>query len=165
MAGFNTTNGVTGDESGISRDYLVFELGAEEYAIDILAVREIRGYENVTRIANSPDFIKGVVNLRGTIVPIVDLRIKFGHPATYNAFTVVVILSIGDRLLGIVVDGVSDVVTLTGTDIRPAPQFSASFDTRYILGMATLDQRMLIVSDIARLMSAQDMALMDEVAT
>lgn len=152
------------EESGIPREYLVFKLGPEEYAIDILCVREIRGYENVTHIANSPAFIKGVINLRGTIVPIVDLRLKFGHPATYDAFTVVIILSIRDRLLGIVVDGVSDVIALAGKDIRPAPQFSGSFDTRYILGMATLDDRMLIVSDIARLMSSQDMALMDEVA-
>src|SRR5574343_956590 len=142
-------------------EYLVFKLGNEEYAIDILCVREIRGYESVTRIANTPEFIKGVINLRGVIVPIVDLRIKFGHPHSYDAFTVVIILNVHDRLLGIVVDGVSDVIALSQDQIRPAPQFSASFDTRYILGMAAQDERMLIVSDIAKLMSAQDMALMD----
>src|SRR5574343_34584 len=149
------------DDTGSPHEYLVFKLGPEEYAIDILCVREIRGYENVTRIANAPEFIKGVINLRGTIVPIIDLRLKFGHPATYDAFTVVIILSIHDRLLGIVVDGVSDVTALSASEIRPAPQFSASFDTRYILGMATLEGRMMIVSDIARLMSSQDMARMD----
>lgn|SRR5574343_732543 len=152
------------EDSPTSGEYLVFKLGTEEYAIDILCVREIRSYENVTRIANSPDFIKGVIDLRGSIVPIIDLRIKLGHPSAYDAFTVVIILSIHNRLLGIVVDGVSDVLALSGKDIRPAPKFSATFDTRYILGMAPQDERMLIVSDIARLMSAQDMMLMDEMA-
>lgn len=151
------------EDNGSPHEYLVFKLGPEEYAIDILRVREIRGYETVTQIANSPDFIKGVINLRGSIVPIIDLRIKFGHNAVYDAFTVVIILSIHDRLLGIVVDGVSDVLGLTTREIRPAPQFSGSFDTRYILGMAAQGERMLIVSDIARLMSSQDMALMDQV--
>ncbi len=149
------------EDSGSAREYLVFKLGPEEYAIDILCVREIRGYESVTQIANSPDFIKGVINLRGTILPIIDMRIKFGHHAVYDAFTVIVILSIHERLLGIVVDGVSDVLALTSGDIRPAPQFSGTFDTRYIRGMAAQGERMLIVSDIARLMSARDMALMD----
>ncbi len=164
MENTNMVGSQVAEESGSPREYLVFKLGPEEYAIDILCVREIRGYENVTRIANAPEFIKGVINLRGTIVPIVDLRLKFGHPAAYDAFTVVIILSIHDRLLGIVVDGVADVIALAGKDIRPAPQFSGNFDVRYILGMATHDDRMLIVSDIARLMSSQDMALMDEMA-
>lgn len=164
MGNQHLVGGHTDDLPSTPREYLVFKLGPEEYAIDILCVREIRSYESVTQIANSPEFIKGVINLRGSIVPIIDLRIKFGHPFIYDAFTVVIILSIHDRLLGIVVDGVADVIALGASDIRPPPLFSERFDTRYILGMATRDDRMLIVSDIARLMSSQDMALMGEIA-
>lgn len=164
MESANTATGQPTDHAGAPGEFLVLKLGPEDYAIDILCVREIRGYENVTHIANAPAFIKGVINLRGTMVPIVDLRIKFGHPASYDAFTVVIVLSVHDRLLGIVVDGVSDVIPLASSEIRPPPQFSGQFDTRYILGMAMHENRMLIVSDIARLMSSQDMALMGEMA-
>lgn len=151
------------DEAGIAQEYLTFTLGPEEYAIDILKVQEIRGYEQPTSIANAPVFIKGVINLRGTIVPIVDMRIKFGVGAVeYTPFTVVIILNIGHRVVGIVVDSVSDVTSMTPEQIRPAPEFSTAVDTRYILGLGTLGQRMLIVVDIGRLMMASDMALMDE---
>lgn len=152
------------DDKGGPDEYLVLKLGPEEYAIDILCVREIRNYENVTHIANTPEFIKGVINLRGTIVPIVDMRTKFGHPASYDAFTVLIVLSVHDRLLGIVVDSVSDVIPLASSEIRPPPQFAGQFDTHYILGMAMYENRMLIVSDIARLMSSQDMALIGKMA-
>jgi purine-binding chemotaxis protein CheW len=152
-----------GEEVVGAQEYLTFTLGHEEYAIDILKVQEIRGYEKPTTIANAPAFIKGVINLRGTIVPIVDLRIKFQvGQADYTPFTVVIILNIGHRIVGIVVDGVSDVITMAGSQVRPAPEFSAAVDTRYIVGLATLDDRMLIVVDIARLMLSGDMALIDE---
>jgi len=152
-----------GEESASAQEYLTFTLGHEEYAIDILKVQEIRGYEQPTTIANAPAFIKGVINLRGTIVPIVDLRIKFQvGKAEYTPFTVVIILNIGHRIVGAVVDGVSDVITMASSQIRPAPEFSAAVDTRYILGLATLEERMLIVIDIARLMLSADMALIDE---
>ena len=152
-----------GEEVAGAQEYLTFTLGHEEYAIDILKVQEIRGYEKPTTIANAPAFIKGVINLRGTIVPIVDLRIKFQvGQADYTPFTVVIILNIGHRIVGIVVDGVSDVITMAGSQVRPAPEFSAAVDTRYIVGLATLDERMLIVVDIARLMLSGDMALIDE---
>jgi purine-binding chemotaxis protein CheW len=152
-----------GEESASAQEYLTFTLGHEEYAIDILKVQEIRGYEQPTTIANAPDFIKGVINLRGTIVPIVDLRIKFQvGKAEYTPFTVVIILNIGERIVGVVVDGVSDVITMSSSRIRPAPEFSAAVDTRYIVGLATLDERMLIVVDIARLLLSADMALIDE---
>ena len=144
-----------------SEEFLIFKVGSEEYAVDILSVQEIRGYDSVTALANTPDFIKGVINLRGVIVPIVDLRIKFRHPAEYGAFTVVVILNILKRVIGVVVDGVSDVVVLSPEQIRPAPDFSAQIDTRYIRGLASHDGRMLIVADIQKLMSAKDMALLD----
>lgn len=145
-------------------ELLTFTLGSEEYAIDILKVQEIRGYEAVTRIANTPEFIKGVINLRGVIVPIVDMRIKFnlGEPA-YNEFTVVIILNIGRRVIGIVVDGVSDVVSLTEDEIHPAPEFG-TLDTQFLTGLATIDDRMLILVDIERLMSSAEMALVDQSA-
>ena len=153
------------DESGMAQEYLTFTLGPEEYAIDILKVQEIRGYEQPTTIANAPAFIKGVINLRGTIVPIVDMRIKFQvGKAEYTPFTVVIILNIGARVVGIVVDGVSDVTSLRPEQIRPAPDFAATVDTKYIQGLGTLDERMLIVVDIARLMLSSDMALVDEAA-
>ena len=153
------------DESGMAQEYLTFTLGPEEYAIDILKVQEIRGYEQPTTIANAPAFIKGVINLRGTIVPIVDMRIKLEvGKAEYTPFTVVIILNIGARVVGIVVDGVSDVTSLRPEQIRPAPDFAATVDTKYIQGLGTLDERMLIVVDIARLMLSSDMALVDEAA-
>ena len=153
------------DESGMAQEYLTFTLGPEEYAIDILKVQEIRGYEQPTTIANAPAFIKGVINLRGIIVPIVDMRIKFQvGKAEYTPFTVVIILNIGARVVGIVVDGVSDVTSLRPEQIRPAPDFAATVDTKYIQGLGTLDERMLIVVDIARLMLSSDMALVDEAA-
>ncbi|HJW24413.1 MAG TPA: chemotaxis protein CheW [Rhodocyclaceae bacterium] len=159
-----TTHGAAGmaEEDQVAREFLTFTLGSEEYAIDILKVQEIRGYEQPTLIANAPAFIKGVINLRGIIVPIVDLRIKFnlGH-VEYTPFTVVIILNVAGRVIGAVVDSVSDVITLTSAQIRPAPDFSGSFDTRYILGLATLEDRMMIVTDIERLMTSADMELVD----
>src|SRR5450756_1329293 len=127
-----------------SNEYLTFTLGKEEYGIEILKVQEIRCYEAVTHIANAPEFIKGVVNLRGIIVPIVDMRIKFNlGKAEYDQFTVVIILNVAGRVVGMVVDGVSDVIQLAGEQIRPAPDFSSSsFDTEYITGLGTLDARM-----------------------
>ncbi|MGQ5523997.1 chemotaxis protein CheW [Chitinimonas sp. PSY-7] len=144
-------------------EYLVFTLGLEEYGIDILKVQEIRGYDQVTAIANTPPFIKGVINLRGTIVPIVDLRIKFslGEP-TYDQFTVVIILNVAKRVIGIVVDGVSDVITLVSEQIRPAPEFGVTLNTEYIQGLGTLDERMIILADIERLLTSQDMQLAEE---
>ncbi|AXK39673.1 chemotaxis protein CheW [Crenobacter cavernae] len=145
-----------------SRELLVFALGREEYGIDILKVQEIRGYDAVTRIAGAPDFIKGVVNLRGHIVPIVDLRLKFAlGDVEYNAFTVVIILNIFERTVGVVVDGVSDVIQLADDAIRPAPELGATVDTTYILGLGTLAERMVIVVDIEKLMGCDEMALID----
>ena len=147
------------------REFLSFALGNEEYGVDILKVQEIRGYEKPTAIANAPAYIKGVVNLRGTIVPIIDMRIKFNlGEATYDQFTVVIILNVADRVVGMVVDRVSDVIGLAAAQIRPAPEFSSSFDTRYITGLGTVDERMLILVDIDKLMSSSDMGLLNEAA-
>ena len=144
------------------REFFIFRLGAEEYGIEILKVQEIRGWEVPTAIAGTPEFIKGVINLRGTIVPIVDLRLKFGlEKANYDEFTVVIILSVARRVVGIVVDAVSDVVTLAPEQIRPAPEFGASVDARFITGLGTLGERMLVLADIERLMTSRDMQLVD----
>jgi len=150
---------------GSSRELLTFTLGNEEYGIDILKVQEIRGYDAVTTIANSPDFIKGVINLRGIIVPIVDMRIKFklGN-ITYNELTVVIILNVANRVVGIVVDGVSDVIALTAEQLKPAPEFSSSLDMQYIMGLGTVDERMIIVMDIEKLMTSRDMDLVEMAA-
>jgi purine-binding chemotaxis protein CheW len=156
-------HGHTGVETG--NEFLAFTLGKEEYGIDILKVQEIRGYEAVTRIANAPEFIKGVVNLRGIIVPIVDMRIKFhlGEP-TYDQFTVVIILNIGGRVMGMVVDSVSDVITLSSEQIKPAPEMGTAFNSDYLIGLGTLDERMLILVDIDKLMSSADMGLIEKIA-
>jgi purine-binding chemotaxis protein CheW len=145
------------------REFLTFRLGSESYGIEILKVQEIRGYETPTAIANAPAFIKGVVNLRGVIVPILDLRVKFDIPqARYDEFTVVIILNVVSRVIGVVVDSVSDVLSLAPDAIRPAPEFdSTTFDTKYITGLATIDEQMLILLDIEKLMKGTDMALMD----
>ncbi|MDP3618043.1 MAG: chemotaxis protein CheW [Rhodoferax sp.] len=146
-------------------EYLAFTLGQEEYGIDIQKVQELRGYDAVTRIANAPAHIKGVVNLRGIIVPIIDMRIKFnlGTP-TYDQFTVVIILNMANRVMGMVVDSVSDVITLKPEQIKPAPEMGAVLDTEYLIGLGTLEQRMLILVDIDKLMSSTDMGLMEKLA-
>jgi purine-binding chemotaxis protein CheW len=143
-----------------AREYLTFRLDQEEYGIDILKVQEIRGYESPTRVANAPDFIKGVINLRGTIVPIVDMRLKFNCAnADYNAFTVVIILNLRSRIVGIVVDSVSDVMELPPESLKAAPDIDSVIDSSAVLGLGSLGERMLILLDIERLMSAPDMGL------
>ena len=147
------------------REFLAFTLGSEEYGIDILKVQEIRGYEAVTRIANAPEFIKGVINLRGIIIPVVDMRIKFklGTPV-YDQFTVVIILNIGGRIMGMVVDSVSDVTTLTADQVKPAPEMGTAFNSDYLVGLGTVDERMLILIDIDKLMSSGEMGLIEKLA-
>ncbi|HXI37031.1 MAG TPA: chemotaxis protein CheW [Burkholderiales bacterium] len=148
-----------------SNEVLTFRLGAEEYGIDILKVQEIRSWERPTAIANTPAFIKGVIDLRGAIVPIVDLRQKFGLGApSYDASTVVIILNVARRVIGIVVDAVSDVLTLAAAQVRPAPQLGSSLDTGFITGLGAVGERMLILADIDRLLTAQDMQLFDTAA-
>ena len=148
-----------------SIEVLAFKLGDEEYAIDIQCVQELRGYDTVTHIANSPDFIKGVVNLRGLIVPIVDMRIKFrlGTPI-YDQFTAVIVLSIGNRVLGMVVDSVSDVITLGRDQIKLAPEMGTAVSTDYLIGLGMLDERMLILVDLGKLMSDEEMGLIEKLA-
>lgn len=144
-------------------EYLTFTLCNEEYGLDILKVQEIRGYDTVTHIANAPEFIKGVINLRGVIVPIIDMRIKFrvGEP-TYHEFTVVIIMNVLNRTIGIVVDGVSDVVALTPDQIKPAPEMGSALNTAYITGLGAINGQMLILVDIEKMMSSEEMQVMEQ---
>jgi purine-binding chemotaxis protein CheW len=140
--------------------YLTLRLGGEEYAIDILRVQEIRSYEEPTRMVNAPSFVKGVINLRGVIVPIVDLRLKLNiDKVEYNEFTVVIILNVRGTVIGAVVDAVSDVVTLSAQAIKPAPQFEAAIDARFITGLSNVGDRMLIVMNIETLMGNAEMGM------
>jgi len=151
------------DRTGGINEFLTFRLGGEEYGIDILRVQEIRSFETCTHIANAPAFILGVINLRGVIVPIVDLRLKLGcDSAEYNHFTVVIVLNVRGRVVGAVVDSVSDVLELAGEAIRPAPQLNVTIEASYITGIGSVADRMLILMDIEALMSSADMGLMDD---
>ena len=163
MAGLAAVSKLAGETVG--QEFLIFTLGNEEYGIDILKVQEIRGYDQVTRIANTPALIKGVTNLRGVIVPIIDLRVKFSQQSvSYDENTVVIVLNFGQRVVGIVVDGVSDVLSLTAEQIRPAPEFAVTLATEYLTGLGSLGERMLILVDIEKLLSSEEMSLVDSVA-
>lgn len=141
-------------------EYLTFRLGVNEYGLDILAVREIRAYGGVTELPQAPEFIKGVIDLRGLIIPVVDLRVKFGMDnVVYDGFTVMIVMAVGGRVVAAVVDSVSDVVRLSRDAIAPPPQFGSAFDARYLRGMAQNDNRMLIVLDIEQLLGAAEIAL------
>jgi len=152
-----------------ANEYLTFRLDSEEYGIDILKVQEIRGYDTVTKIAGAPAFIKGVINLRGVIVPIVDLRMKFNlGEAKYDAFTVAIILNLSGRTVGAVVDSVSDVLELDPAQVKPVPEFRSMMDAGFITGLGSVgtgdEARMLILLDIDRLMSGEDIALVAKAA-
>ena len=145
------------------RKFLASKLGPEEYGIDILRVQEIRSYEEPTRIANAPPFGKGVVNLRGVIVPIVDMRLKFNlEEVGYDSFTVVIVLNIGNRVIGMVVDAVSDVITLTPEQLRPVPEFNSAIASDHLLATDAIEQRMLILVDIEKLMTSAEMDLVEQ---
>jgi purine-binding chemotaxis protein CheW len=148
-----------------TREVLVFVLGREEYGVDILKVQEIRGYEKVTPIPSAPDYLKGVMNLRGVIVPVIDMRVKFRmSEVSYDSFTVVVILRFGGRVIGLVVDAVSDVVHFAQSDVRPAPQLGSLVDGSFIAGLATQGDRMVLLLDIEKLLSSGELNLLQQVA-
>ncbi len=145
------------------REFLAFKLGSEEYGMDILRVQEIRSYEQPTRMANTPAYILGVVNLRGVIVPIIDMRIKFNlEQVSYDTFTVVIVLNIGTQVVGMVVDGVSDVISLTADQLRPVPEFSSTIGSDHLLAIGSVQDRMLILLDIEKLMTSAEMGLVAE---
>lgn len=165
MSSLEQIESSTNNAGAEALEYLAFRLGNEEYGIDIQQVQELRSYEAVTHIANAPDFIKGVVNLRGTIVPIIDMRIKFklGMP-NYDQFTVVIILNITQRIMGMVVDSVSDVITLNAEQIKPPPELSTALGADYLLGLGTIEQRMLILVNIEKLMCGTEIGLIEKVS-
>jgi purine-binding chemotaxis protein CheW len=148
-----------------TREVLVFVLGGEEYGVDILKVQEIRGYDKVTPIPAAPDYLKGVMNLRGVIVPILDMRVKFKlAEVRYDEFTVVVILRFASRVIGLVVDGVSDVIALTASEVKDAPHLGSVVDGSFIAGLATQDDRMVLLLDIEKLLSSGELNLLHRVA-
>jgi purine-binding chemotaxis protein CheW len=142
--------------------YLTFTLGAEDYGVDILRVQEIRGWHPVTRVPNAPAYLLGVLNLRGTIVPIIDMRMRFNlEKVEYNPVTVIIVLSVktesGQHVFGIVVDGVSDVLDVTAADIKATPDFGAAVNTDFISGLATKSERMVMLLDIDKLLSSAEL--------
>jgi purine-binding chemotaxis protein CheW len=156
------TNGNGVLEAADSQQFLTFKLAGEEYGVGILTVQEIRGWSKVTKVPHTPDWLLGVINLRGVVVPIIDLRVKFYASAEYNDTTVVIILTVASRVVGVVVDGVSDVITLAAAQIKPAPSLGTGADTSHIIGFGTLDERMRILMDVERLMAGADMGLVDK---
>jgi purine-binding chemotaxis protein CheW len=144
-------------------EYLTFTLGSEEYGVDILKVQEIRGYDQVTRLPGAPDFVKGAINLRGLIVPVVDMRLKFQlSQATYDDTTVMIVLAVGGRTIGVVVDGVSDVLRLEPSQVRAVPDLGSAIDRKFLTGLGVVEERMLILLDIERLMTSEEMGLVEQ---
>ncbi|MFZ5658041.1 MAG: chemotaxis protein CheW [Pseudomonadota bacterium] len=145
-----------------AHEYLTFTLGDEEYGVDILKVQEIRGYDQVTRLPGAPDFVKGAINLRGLIVPVVDMRLKFRlSQAVYDETTVMIVLAVAGRTIGVVVDAVSDVIRLDPAQLRAVPDLGSAIDRKFLTGLGVVDERMLILLDIERLMTSEEMGLVD----
>ena len=153
-----------------NREFLTFLLAGEEYGVDILRVQEIKGWDSVTNIPNTPEYIRGVINLRGTIVPIIDMRLRFNlEVKEYDATTVVIVLNAKsedkpDRTMGVVVDAVSDVYNVPMKDIKPSPDFGTAVDTEFVTGLATVGETMVIVLDIDHMLNAAELAVLDKVA-
>ncbi len=155
-----------GTESGGSQ-YLTFVLSGETYGVDILRVQEIKGWTPVTRIPNTPDYMQGVLNLRGTIVPIVDMRMRFNlERIEYTPITVIIVLSIksesGDRVIGLVVDSVSDVINVESENIKPTPDFGDGLNTEFINGLATGGERMVMLLDVDKLLSVDEIQVLSD---
>jgi purine-binding chemotaxis protein CheW len=144
--------------------FLTFSLGEEEYGIELLKVQEIKGYSAITPIPNSPAHIKGVMNLRGAVIPIVDLRIRFGMEAVnYTKFHVIIVINVGTKVMGLLVDAVSDVLTVAPDDIRPAPDFGTHADTRFISGMASAGDKVAVLLELETLLREADLAVTGDV--
>ena len=155
----STSSNFASNNTSAAGEFLTFTLGQEEYGVDILKVQEIRGYDTVTRLPDAPDYIKGVINLRGTIVPVIDMRVKFHLEAKVDALTVMIVLNLANRVVGMVVDSVSDVVQLTADKIRDMPEIGTGIDRRYLTGIGALNERMLILLDIEGLMTCTVLVL------
>jgi purine-binding chemotaxis protein CheW len=158
------------DITNVTNKYLTFVLATEEYAVDILRVQEIKGWNKITTIPNTPHYICGVINLRGTIVPIIDLRLRFNlERLEYGPMTVVVVVRVianngKERTMGIVVDAVSDVYDVSEMDIKPPPDFGSLISTEFIKGLTTVDDKMVIVLDIDRLLNSNELAIVENVS-
>jgi purine-binding chemotaxis protein CheW len=158
------------DIANMTNKYLTFVLATEEYAVDILRVQEIKGWNKITTIPNTPHYICGVINLRGTIVPIIDLRMRFNlDRLEYGPMTVVVVVKVisskgKERTMGVVVDAVSDVYDVSDNDIKPPPDFGSSISTEFIKGLTTVDNKMVIVLDIDRLLNSNELAIVENVS-
>ena len=153
------TEAVPGSPAGAgeTRQFLTFALGDEEFGIDILKVQEIKGYSAITRVPRTPQDIRGVMNLRGTIVPVIDLRQRLGlSRADANRFTVIVVVNVNDRVSGLVVDSVSDVLTLPAESIQPPPELGMRQEARFVRGMAKVGERLAILLDAERLLRFDD---------
>lgn len=162
----NGTNGIS-NENNTTNKYLTFVLATEEYAVDILRVQEIKGWSKVTPIPNTPDYIRGVINLRGTIVPIIDLRLRFAlERLDYGQMTVVVVVKVvsgnRERIMGIVVDAVSDVYDISENEIKPPPDFGSVISMEFIRGLATVNEKMVIILDIDRLLNSGELAIVEQ---
>jgi purine-binding chemotaxis protein CheW len=141
-------------------EFLTFRLGSQEFGVDILKVQEIRGYDDVTRIPDTPEYIRGVINLRGTVVPVIDMRLKFRLQAQYDAFTVMIVLNLTRTVVAIVVDGVSDVVAFGQTQLKPPPEFGRGVDARFLTGIGMQAERMVLLLDIEALLQAEVLGVM-----
>jgi purine-binding chemotaxis protein CheW len=140
------------------QQYLSFALGEEQYGIEILRVQEIKGYSGITPIPSTPGHIRGVMNLRGTVIPVVDLRAKFQlETHSYDKFTVIIVVTVGARIIGLVVDAVSDVLDISRTEIRPAPELGQHTDTRFISGMVHVGEHLVVLLDIAALLAGDSL--------
>jgi len=152
------------------RELLTFFLAGEEYGVDILRVQEIKGWDSVTNIPNTPEYIRGVINIRGSIVPIIDMRLRFNlEKKDYDATTVVIVLNVvregqSDRTMGVVVDAVSDVYNVPVDDVKASPDFGTAVDTEFVTGLATISEKMIIVLDIDHMLNAAELAVIDKMA-
>ena len=139
--------------------YLTFTLDQEEYGVEILKVQEIKGYSAITPIPNTPSYIKGVMNLRGTIIPVVDLRSKFSlEEAEYNRFSVIIVVTVGTKVMGLVVDAVSDVLNIPNADLQAPPDFGAQVDITFIKGMTKAGEKLVILLDLDKVLGGEELA-------
>lgn len=162
-------NDIMGQSDTDAEQFLTFVLAGEEYGVDILRVQEIKGWDAVTQIPNTPKYIRGVINLRGTIVPIIDMRMRFNlEQMEYGPTTVVIVLKVesGDqtRTMGIVVDGVSDTYNIPDEAVKPAPDFGASVDTAFVQGLATVDEKMVIILNIDKMLNSNELTNLDSIS-
>jgi purine-binding chemotaxis protein CheW len=152
------------DYKGLSSQYVTFLLGNETYGISILKLSEIIAYQSCTTIPNVPSFIKGVLNLRGNVVPVIDLRERFSmEKKAYDQFTVIMILNVSGRIMGLVVDAVSDVITLPRDAVKPRPNFSTGISLDFIQGMGVKDNKFIILLDVDKLLSDEELNMVDGV--